>query len=108
VPDESRRTTTVNLPYHAGSRHENHGETGMAHLLKHLIFKGTPRHPKAWAEFEKRGLSANGTSSFDRTNYTASSSVDPGNLNWYVGWPATATSIAATPTRNASTRRSAG
>lgn len=86
VPDDSKPTATVNLTYRVGSRHENYGETGMAHLLEHLIFKGTPRHPKVWAEFEKRGLSANGTTSFDRTNYTASFSADAANLDWYVGW----------------------
>ncbi len=86
VPDDSKPTTTVNLTYHVGSRHENYGETGMAHLLEHLIFKGTPKHPKVWAEFEKRGLSANGTTSFDRTNYTASFSANSENLDWYVGW----------------------
>ncbi len=86
VPDDSKPTATVNLTYRVGSRHENYGETGMAHLLEHLIFKGTPRHPKVWAEFEKRGLSANGTTSFDRTNYTASFSADADNLDWYVGW----------------------
>ena len=66
VPDDSKPTSTVNLTYHVGSRHENYGETGMAHLLEHLIFKGTPKHRNVWAEFEKRGLSANGSTSFDR------------------------------------------
>ena len=42
VPDDSKPTTTVNLTYRVGSRHENYGETGMAHLLEHLVFKGTP------------------------------------------------------------------
>jgi zinc protease len=86
VPDDSKPTATVNLTYHVGSRHENYGETGMAHLLEHLIFKGTPKHPKVWAEFEKRGLSANGTTNFDRTNYTASFSANEENLDWYIGW----------------------
>jgi zinc protease len=86
VPDDSKPTTTVNLTYHVGSRHENYGETGMAHLLEHLIFKGTPTHRNVWAEFEKRGLSANGSTSFDRTNYTASFSANEANLDWYVGW----------------------
>ena len=56
VPDDSKPTTTVNVTYRVGSRHENYGETGMAHLLEHLLFKGTPRFPTAWAEFNKRGL----------------------------------------------------
>ena len=55
VADDSKPTTTVNLTYRVGSRHENYGETGMAHLLEHLLFKGTPTHPTVWAEFEKRG-----------------------------------------------------
>jgi zinc protease len=86
VPDDSKPTTTVNLTYHVGSRHESYGETGMAHLLEHLMFKGSPRHPKVWADFTKRGLAANGSTSFDRTNYTASFSTNEDNLNWYLGW----------------------
>ena len=56
VPDDSKPTTTVNLTYRVGSRHESYGETGMAHLLEHMLFKGTPTHPRAWDEFQKRGL----------------------------------------------------
>ena len=62
----------------------------MAHLLEHMMFKGTPTHPKVWAEFQKRGLRANGTTAFDRTNYHASFSADEDNLAWYVGWLADA------------------
>ncbi|HUG22265.1 M16 family metallopeptidase [Piscinibacter sp.] len=90
VPDASKPTTTVNLTLRVGSRHEGYGETGMAHLLEHMIFKGTPKHPKVWAEFQKRGLRANGSTGFDRTNYTASFSANEDNLNWYVGWLADA------------------
>ena len=86
VPDDSKPTTTVNLTYHVGSRHENYGETGMAHLLEHMLFKGTPKNPKAWAEFQKRGLDANGSTWFDRTNYTAVLAVNDDNLKWYIGW----------------------
>jgi len=86
VPDDSKPTTTVNVTYRVGSRHENYGETGMAHLLEHLLFKGSPKHPTVWAEFTKRGLRANGTTSFDRTNYFASFSADEDNLRWYLGW----------------------
>ena len=39
--DPSKPTATVNITYLVGSRHENYGETGMAHLLEHLIFKGS-------------------------------------------------------------------
>ena len=86
MPDDSKPTTTVNLTYRVGSKHENVGETGMAHLLEHMLFKGSPKHPQVWAEFTKRGLAANGSTSFDRTNYTASFSANDDNLQWYLGW----------------------
>jgi zinc protease len=90
VPDDSKPTTTVNLTYRVGSRHENYGETGMAHLLEHMLFKGTPKNPTVWAEFSKRGLSAQGTTSQDRTNYFASFADDDDNLKWYLDWLADA------------------
>ena len=43
-PDSSRPTVTVNVTYLVGSRLEGYGETGMAHLLEHLMFKGSARH----------------------------------------------------------------
>lgn len=90
APDDSKPSTTVNVTYHVGSRHESYGETGMAHLLEHLMFKGTPSYPKVWDEFSKRGLRANGTTWVDRTNYFASFSANPDTLRWYLGWQADA------------------
>ena len=90
IPDNSKPTTTVNLTYRVGSRHENYGETGMAHLLEHMMFKGTPKNPKVWAEFQKRGLEANGSTWYDRTNYSAVLAVNDANLKWYIGWLADA------------------
>jgi zinc protease len=90
APDDSKPTTTVNVTYRVGSRQENYGETGMAHLLEHLIFKGTPTHRNALAEFSKRGLRANGSTWVDRTNYFASFAANEQNLRWYLGWQADA------------------
>ena len=90
IPDAARPTTTVNLTYRVGSRHEGLGETGMAHLLEHLLFKGSPKHPKVWAEFTQRGLSANGSTWLDRTNYYASFAANEDNLRWYLNWQADA------------------
>ncbi|MCH7345680.1 insulinase family protein [Pelomonas sp. CA6] len=90
APDASKPTTTVNVTYRVGSKHENYGETGMAHLLEHLIFKGSPRHPDPWAEFTKRGLAANGSTWFDRTNYFAAFAANEDNLKWYLQWQADA------------------
>lgn len=90
APDASKPTTTVNMTYLVGSRHENYGETGMAHLLEHMLFKGTKNIRNALGEFSRRGLSANGSTSDDRTNYYASFSANEETLAWYLGWQADA------------------
>jgi zinc protease len=90
VPDDSKPTTTVNMTYRVGSRLENYGETGMAHLLEHMLFKGTPTTRDVWAEFNKRGMRPNGSTSYDRTNYFASFSANPETLRWYLFWQADA------------------
>src|SRR5256714_2937557 len=90
APDASKPTTTVNTTYMVGSRQENYGETGMAHLLEHLMFKGTPTYPMAWNEFTRRGLRANGSTWTDRTNYFASMAANEENLEWYLKWSADA------------------
>lgn len=68
-PDPSKPTVTVNITYFVGSRHEGLGETGMAHLLEHLVFKGTPTHENIWGLLEDHGARFNGTTWVDRTNY---------------------------------------
>ena len=82
LPDVSAPKMTVNIVYRVGSRHESYGETGMAHLLEHLVFKGTPRHPNIPAEFKQRGASFNGTTNFDRTNYFETFGASEENLAW--------------------------
>src|SRR5689334_16893759 len=66
-PDASKATLTVNITYLVGSRHENYGETGMAHLLEHMVFKGTPKHSNIPKELQDHGSRPNGTTSYDRT-----------------------------------------
>ena len=68
-PDATKQNATVNIVYLVGSRHESYGETGMAHLLEHLVFKGTPKHPNIPAELTSHGASPNGSTWYDRTNY---------------------------------------
>ena len=81
-PDPSKPTVTVNVTYLVGSRHENYGETGMAHLLEHLLFKGSTNFPAITTEFAARGMRVNGTTSVDRTNYFETFSASPDNLQW--------------------------
>jgi len=81
-PDPGKPTVTVNVTYMVGSRHENYGETGMAHLLEHLVFKGTPRHPDIAKELTEHGTRPNGSTSDDRTNYFESFQATEENLRW--------------------------
>ncbi|MGA7990400.1 MAG: pitrilysin family protein [Thermoanaerobaculia bacterium] len=81
-PDSSKPTITVNVTYLVGSRNEGYGETGMAHLLEHLVFKGTPRHGNIPQELTAHGTRPNGTTSFDRTNYFETFDATEANLEW--------------------------
>lgn len=89
-PDDSKPTTTVNMTYLVGSRRENYGQTGMAHLLEHMLFRGTPKLHNALAAFSQRGLRANGSTTSDRTNFYASFAADPKTLSWFLDWQADA------------------
>lgn len=81
-PDPTKQTITVNVTYLVGSKHENYGETGMAHLLEHLVFKGTPKHPNIPQELTARGARPNGTTWTDRTNYFETFQATEDNLEW--------------------------
>ena len=81
-PDNSSQTITVNITYLVGSRHEGYGEKGMAHLLEHLVFKGTPSHEDIPNELTERGARANGTTWYDRTNYYETFNATDDNLEW--------------------------
>ena len=81
-PDASKQTATVNITFLVGSRHEGYGETGMAHLLEHMVFKGSPKHKDIPAEFKARGAQFNGTTWLDRTNYYETFPATDENLEW--------------------------
>ncbi len=83
-PDASQSRITLNMTYGVGSLHENYGETGMAHLLEHLLFKGTPRHADIPGEMKKRAINYNGTTSSDRTNYFGSFPANAETLDWLI------------------------
>jgi zinc protease len=80
--DPSKATITVNMTYLVGSAHESYGETGMAHLLEHMLFKGTPRYPNVMTELQNRGAQFNGTTAWDRTNYFETFDASDANLAW--------------------------
>ena len=80
--DNSAQTITVNITYQVGSRHEGYGEKGMAHLLEHMVFKGTPNHINIPEELSSHGARPNGTTWYDRTNYFETFNATDENLDW--------------------------
>lgn len=89
-PDASKPTATVNMTYKVGSRNESYGETGMAHLLEHLMFKGSKNFPSPTKEFTRRGFRMNGSTWLDRTNYHVSFTATDDNMDWALRWSADA------------------
>ncbi len=81
-PDPTKQTITVNMTYLVGSATENYGETGMAHLLEHMVFKGTPKHTNIPQELTAHGARPNGSTWSDRTNYFETFAATDENLNW--------------------------
>jgi zinc protease len=81
-PDPTKSNITVNITYMVGSRHEGYGETGMAHLLEHLLFMGSKNHPNIKKELQDHGSRPNGTTWFDRTNYFETFQASDDNLRW--------------------------
>ena len=83
-PDPSRPTITVNMTVLVGSRHEGYGEAGMAHLLEHLVFKGTPTFPEVPKALRDHGANFNGTTNVDRTNYFETLPATDENLDFAI------------------------
>jgi zinc protease len=88
IPDPTRPTITVNMTVLVGSRHEGYGEAGMAHLLEHMVFKGTPTHANIPKALRDRGASFNGTTNADRTNYFETLPATDDNLEFAIRFEA--------------------
>lgn len=82
--DPSQSNLLVNIIYHVGSRHEGYGETGMAHLLEHMLFKSCKNFKDIKKAIADRGASANGTTWYDRTNYYEILPAADSNLKWAI------------------------
>lgn len=83
-PDPSKPQVTVNLTIFVGSRHEGYGEAGMAHLLEHMLFQGTPDHEDIPKLLKDHGASFNGTTWLDRTNYYETLPASDENLEFAI------------------------
>jgi zinc protease len=85
-PDNSKPKITVNVVYMVGSRNEGYGETGMAHLLEHMVFKGTKSGQEVFKELtDHTGGNFNGTTSYDQTMYFETFNSSDENLRWALG-----------------------
>jgi zinc protease len=82
IPDASATNIAVNIVYKVGSRHEGYGETGMAHLLEHMLFKQCKKFTDIKKAIADKGAQANGTTWYDRTNYYEILSASDENLRW--------------------------
>ncbi len=88
-PDQSAATVTVNMTVLVGSRHEGYGETGMAHLLEHMLFKGAKEFPHTDRALRDHGASEfNGTTWVDRTNYFETMPATDKNLEFGIKFEA--------------------
>jgi zinc protease len=81
-PDPSKPKVTVNMTYLVGSRHEGYGETGMAHLLEHVLFIKTKTRDDVKQELTDHGAQFNGSTWYDRTNYYETVNATDENLKW--------------------------
>ena len=83
-PSAAKPTLTVNMTVLVGSRHEGYGEAGMAHLLEHMVFKGTPTFKDVPKALRDHGASYNGTTNSDRTNYFETLPATDENLDFAI------------------------
>ena len=69
--DHKAPIVALNVWYHVGSKNEEEGRTGFAHLFEHLMFNGSENYDDDWFKpMDKIGATGlNGTTNQDRTNY---------------------------------------
>ncbi len=84
IPDQARSTTIINITYHVGSRQEKSDGYGAAHLLEHLIFRGSVGHPDIQQEFASKGIDFNAATTVDRTSYYGSFAPKERTLPWLI------------------------
>ena len=68
--DHSIPVVAVNVWFHVGSKDEEMGRTGFAHLFEHVMFEGSKHHNSSYFDpLQKAGANLNGSTTPDRTNY---------------------------------------
>jgi len=82
--DNSQPKVTISCTVFVGSRHEGYGESGLAHLVEHMLFKGTEKHPQIPDALRDRGADYNGSTALDRTNYYETLTSSDENLEFAI------------------------
>lgn len=77
APFPSAASVRVELLVKTGSKQEGYGETGMAHLLEHMLFKSAGPRADLKRDLTALGATWNGTTSTDRTNYFEVVAAEP-------------------------------
>jgi len=82
IEEPKAPVVTLQVWYHVGGRNELSGRTGLAHLLEHMMFKGTTEHGKGEYSrlIAKNGGTENAFTANDETVYFMSLSSDRINL----------------------------
>lgn len=88
--DESAPVFAYQTWFNVGSRHEQKGKTGIAHLFEHLMFKGTKTHKTGTFdhEMERRGAQTNAATWVDWTYYRESLPAQRDNFDLVVDFEA--------------------
>jgi zinc protease len=81
IPYPSAANARIELMVRTGSKLEGYGETGMAHLLEHMLFKGAGERQNIKDDLTRLGARYNGTTSQDRTNYFETVDADPKKID---------------------------
>lgn len=89
APNANAQKIAFNLVYLTGALADRDGGGGRAHLLEHLLFKGTAKlpHGKVASEMTRRGIQYNASTSHDRTRYEAVL-PDASELDWMLSMEA--------------------
>ncbi|QQG34918.1 MAG: insulinase family protein [Deltaproteobacteria bacterium] len=84
IPDHIQPTITVNLTVLVGSKEEEPGKTGVAHILEHVLFRGSKHYPDPKKYLEQQGIYFNASTSYDYTNFFAVLPNDENLLQVYL------------------------
>ena len=81
-PEHSTPVVGINIAYGVGTADETENEVGIAHLLEHMMFKGTKERPVRFGRlFRALGSSSNASTQEDRTVYHHEITADSNKLS---------------------------